>query len=167
MPTGLGVEGVALAFHEGDAAVAEVVEVAERQAGGGGVIEHDVGDAGRVAVRGDADDGDGNVDGEFGVDEEETVDAAAHEEFLILLSEVGLAEMADGEVEEAFLEEVLLDAEHDAGEVAFAEFGDDDADGVGEAGAEHAGVQVGAVGEFFGGGVNALFGCRGDGSGDG
>ena len=107
------------------------------------------------------------LSGEFGIDEEKAVDAAAHEELLILVFEIGLAEMADGEVEEAFLEEVLFDAEHDAGEVAFAEFGGDDADGVGETGAQHAGVQVGAVSEFFGGGVNALLGGGGDGLGDG
>ena len=45
LPAGLGVEGVALAFHEGDAAVAEVVEMAKSHAGRGVVIEHDVGDA--------------------------------------------------------------------------------------------------------------------------
>ena len=112
---------------------------------------------------GDADDREGDVGGEFGVDEEKAVDAAAHEEFLVLLAEIGPAEMADGEVEEAFLQEVLFDAEHDAGEVAFAEFGNDDADGVGEAGAEHAGVEVGAVIKFLGGGVNALLGRGGDG----
>src|SRR6266550_1296420 len=95
------------------AAVAEVVEVAKRHACGDVVIEHDVGDAGIRAVRGDADDGDGNLEGELGVDEEKAVDAAAHEELLILVFEIGLAEMADGEVEKAFLEEVLLDAEHD------------------------------------------------------
>jgi hypothetical protein len=40
-------------------------------------------------------------------------------------------------------------------------------DGVGETGAQHAGVQVGAVGEFFGGGVNASPGGGGDGGGHG
>ena len=167
LPTGLGVEGVALAFHEGDAAVAEIVEMAERHAGRDVVIEHDVGDAGGFAVRGDADDGERDVEGELGIDQEKAIDAAAHEEFLVLLSEVGLAEMADGEVEKAFLEKILLDAEHDAGEVAFAEFGNDDADGVGEAGAQHAGVQVGAIVKFFCGGVNALLGGGGDRLGDG
>ena len=33
LPACLGVEGIALAFHEGDATVAEVVEMAERHAG--------------------------------------------------------------------------------------------------------------------------------------
>ncbi len=126
------------------------------------MIEHDVGDAGIPAVRGDADDGDRDVEGELRIDEEKAIDASAHEELLILVFEIGLAEMADGEVEKAFLEKVLLDTEHDSGEVALAEFGSDDADGVGETGAQHAGVQVGAVIKFFGGGVNALLGGGGD-----
>jgi hypothetical protein len=78
-------------------------------------------------VRGDADDRGRNVEGELGIDEEKAVDAAADEELLILVFEVGLAEMADGQVEKAFMEEVLLDTEHDSGEVALAEFGSDDA----------------------------------------
>jgi len=81
--------------------------------------------------------GTGNLEGELRVDEEKAVDAAAHEELLILVFEIRLAEMADGEVEEAFLEKVLLDTVHDSGEVAFAEFRSDDADGVGEAGPQH------------------------------
>src|ERR1700679_4294142 len=129
--------------------------MAKRHAGRGDVIEHDVGDAGRLAMGGDTDDRRWNVEGELSVDNEKAVDSATHEEFLILVLEVRLAEMADGEVEEAFLEKIFFDAEHDAGEVAFTEFRSDDADGVGKAGAQHAGVQVGAVGEFRGGGVNA------------
>ena len=103
----------------------------------------------------------------MGVDEEEAVDAATHEKLLILVFEIGLAEMADSEVEKAFLEEILLDAEHDAGEVTFAELRGDDADGVGEAGAQHAGVEIGTIVEFLCGGVHTLFGGGGDGLGDG
>ena len=167
LPADLGVEGVALAFHEGDATVAEVVEMTQGHLGGAVVIERDVGEAGGFAVGGDADDGDGDLGAELGVDEQEAVDGAVHEEFGILLDEVGPAEMADGEVEEAFLEEVLLDAEHDAGEVAFAELGNDDADGIGEAGAQHARVEVGTVLKLFGGGEDALLGGGRDGLGDG
>jgi hypothetical protein len=57
LPAGFGVQGVALAFHEGDATVTEVVEVAKSHVGCGVVIEHDVGDGGIPAVRGDVDDG--------------------------------------------------------------------------------------------------------------
>ena len=78
--------------------------------------------------------GTGDLLAEVGVDEKQTVDGAIEEELRILLDEVGAAEMADGEVEVAGLEQELLDAEHEAGEVAFAEFGHDDADGVGEPG---------------------------------
>jgi hypothetical protein len=45
-----------------------------------------------------------NVEEELSIDEEKAVDAAAHEEFLMLVFEVGLAEMADSEVEKTFLE---------------------------------------------------------------
>jgi hypothetical protein len=91
--------------------VAEVVEVANRHAGRGVVIERDVGDAGILAVRRNADDGERDIEGELCIDEEKAIDASAHEELLILVFEIGPAEMADGEVEKAFLEKVLLDAE--------------------------------------------------------
>jgi len=57
--------------------------------------------------------------------------------------------VADGEVEVAGLEEILFDTEHEAGEVSFAELGDDDADGIGEAGAKHASVDVGTILELL------------------
>ena len=69
--------------------------------------------------------------------------------------------MADSEVKEAFLKKVLLNAEHHAGEVAFAELRRDDADSVGEARAQHACVEIGAITEFFGGGLYALLGGGG------
>ena len=167
LPTGLGVERVALSLHESNVAVAEVMEMAESHAGRDVMIEHYIGDAIGFAVGRDADDRSRDVESELSVDEEKAVDAATHEEFLVLIFKVGLSEVADGEVKEAFLEEVLLDTQHDAGDVAFAEFGHDDADGVGEAGAQHACVQVGAVIKLFGSGVNALFGGTGDGRRDG
>ena len=161
LPAGFGVEGVTLAFHEGDATVAEVVEMEQGHAGRDIVIDHDIGDAAIPSVRGNADDGNGNVERELRVDKEKAIDAAAQEKLLILVLEVGLAEMADSEVEEAVLKKVLLDAEHDSGEIAFAELGRDDADGVGEARAQHACVEVGAIAEFFCGGVYALLGGGG------
>jgi hypothetical protein len=139
----------------------------EGDAGGEIVIEHDICDAGCFAVNGDADERQRYVGGRFGVDEKKAIDAAPHEEFLIFLPEVGLAEVADDEGEEALLEEILFDAEHDAGDVALAELGNDDADGISEAGPQHASVKVGAVGEFFGGGVDTLLGWIGNGFGDG
>src|SRR5437762_11031643 len=45
LPACLGVEGVALAFHRGNAAVPQVAEVAKRHAGCYVVIKHYVGDA--------------------------------------------------------------------------------------------------------------------------
>jgi hypothetical protein len=100
--------------------MSELVEVAKSEAGGAVVLEEDVGDAGSLDVGGDGDGGDGDLLAEVGVDEEEAVDGAIEEKLWVLVDEVGAAEMADGEVEIAGLEEVLLDTEHEAGEVAFA-----------------------------------------------
>jgi hypothetical protein len=145
----------------------ELVEVAKGSAGGAVVVEHDVGDARDFDMRGDADDGKRNSFGKFCIDEEEAVDGTTDEEVGVLLEEIGAAEVTDSEVEVAGLEEVLLDAKHESGEVAFAELGDDYADGVGKAGPEHACMQVGAVVEFLCGVEDALLGLRGDGFGDG
>ena len=100
--------------------MSEFVEMAKGEAGGAVVLEEDVGDARSLDVGGDGDGGDGDLLAEVGVDEEQAVDGAIEEELRVLLDEIGAAEMADGEVEVAGLEEVLLDAEHEAGEVAFA-----------------------------------------------
>lgn len=130
------------------------------------MVEHDVGDAGDFYVRGDADSGKGDSFGEFRIDEEEAIDCTTDEEVRILLEEVGAAEMADGEVEISSLEEVLLDAKHEAGEVAFAEFRNDYAYSVGKASSKHACVNVGTVIEFLCGVEDALPGLGRDGFGD-
>ena len=118
------------ALHEGDAAVAEIVEVTEGHLCSAIVVEHGVGNAGNLAMSGDADDRNRDFVVKLRVDCQKTVDGAVHQEVGVLFDEVGTSEMADGEVEESLLHKVLLDTEHDAGEVAFAELGDDDADGV-------------------------------------
>jgi len=130
------------------------------------MIEEDVGDAGNLDVGRDSDGGDGDLLAKVGVDEEEAVDGAIEEELRVLLDEIGAAEVADGEVEVAGLEEVLLDAEHEAGKVAFAELRNYDSYGVGEPGAEHARVDVGAVLKLLGGVDDALTGFGRDGLGD-
>jgi hypothetical protein len=149
LPAGLGVEREGLAFHEGDAPVTELVEVTEGEMGSAVVIEDEIGDPGNADVRGDSDGGERDALAQIGVDEKKTVDGAADEEVGVLLDEVGPAEMADGEVEIAGLKEIFFDADHEACEVALAELGDDDAYGIGEPGAKHAGVYVGTILELF------------------
>ena len=166
-PAEVGVGDLGLTFHEGDAAVAEVVEVLEGEEGGAVVVQHDVGVALDFFVAGDGDDGGGDFFVEGGVDEEEAVDGALGEEAGVLVDEVGLALVGDDEVEVAGLEEVLFDAVHEHGEVALGEFGDDDADGVGVASAEGTGDGVGAVVEALGGLEDAVAGGGGDGGGAG
>jgi hypothetical protein len=145
----------------------EFVEMAKCKSSGAIMIEHDIGDTGSFDVRGDADRGKRDSLWKFCVDEEKAVDGAANEEVGIFLEEVGTAEMTDSEIKISSLKEVLLDAEHEAGEVAFAEFRDDYADGVGESGAEHAGMKVGAVIELLRGIEDALLSLGRDGFGDG
>jgi hypothetical protein len=163
LPAHLRVTYEACTLHEGEATVAEVVEVTEGHLCSSIVIEHGVGNAGNLAVSRDADGRNGDFVVKLGVDGQEAVDGAVHQQVGILLDEVGTSEMAHCEVEEALLHEVLLDAEHDAGEVAFGEFGDDDADGVRKTRAQHAGVHVGSVVEFFGGCLDSLMGGLRDG----
>jgi hypothetical protein len=167
LPAGFGVEREGLALHEGDAPMPEIVEVLECEAGGAVVVEHEVGDAGNADVRGDSDGWKRNALAEIGVDEKEAIDGAADEKVRIFFDEIGMAEMTDGEVEITGLQEIFFNTEHESGEVAFAELGDDDADGVGEAGSEHAGVHIGPVLKFFGGVENALASLWRDGLGDG
>ena len=155
------------AFHEDDAAVAEVVEVLEGEQRGEIVVEDDVGVALDAGVAGDGDDGGIDLLIERGVDEEVAVDRALGEQARVLVEEVGFALVADDEVQVSGLHEVLFDAVHEHGEVAFAELGDHDADGEGLSGAERAGDLVGPVVEPPGGFEDALPGGGGDGRGAG
>ena len=73
--------------------------------------------------------------------------------------------MGDDVMKVAGLEEAVLDAVHEGGEVAFGELGDDDTDGEGLARAERTGDGVGAIVEKLGGFEDAL--ARGGGNGRG
>jgi len=163
LPAGLGIKRESLAFHEGDAAVTKFVEVAKSEACGAIVVEHDVCNAGSADVGGDADDRKGNALGQLRIDEQEAVDGAADEEVRIFLEKIWTAEMTDSEVEVAGLQKIFFDSQHEAGEVAFAELGNDDANGIGEPGAKHAGVHVGTILKLLGRIEDALAGHRGDG----
>ncbi len=155
-PAEVGVGCLALAFHEGDAAVAEIVEMLEREKGGAVVVEHDVGIALELLVAGDGDDRDADGFVKRCVDEQEAVDGALREQAWVLVNEVRLALMGDDIVEVAGLEQTIFDTVHEGSEVAFGELGDDDADGEGLARAERSGDGVGAIVETFGGFEDAL-----------
>ena len=71
--------------------------------------------------------------------------------------------MTDGEVEETLLKEIFFYAQHDAGEVTLTQLRNDDADGVGDASAQHTGVQIGPILKFFSSGLYTLPGCQRDG----
>ena len=75
--------------------------------------------------------------------------------------------VANDKVKVSLLQEMILDAAHDGGGVAIADFGDDDANGEAALSAQGAGKKVGTVFIFSGGGKNSVFGFRRDGVGDG
>jgi hypothetical protein len=145
----------------------ELIEMTKRETSGAVVVQYDIGDSGDIDVGRDANGGEWNALAQLGVDEQEAIDCAADKEVRIFLDEVASTEMAHGEVEIPGLEEIFFDAQHETGEVAFAEFGDDDADCVRKPSAKHAGMDVGAVLKRLRCRENALPGFGRDGFGHG
>jgi len=149
LPTGLRVGAEGLAVHVGDLAMAETVEMPEGEFGGAMVIEDDVGDAMELGVAGDRDGGCRRGAFEVGVDCEDAVDAARLEELGVFGDEVFSVAMVCGEEEVALLhEDVCGSAEH-LGVVAFAEFGEEDADSLGFEALEGSGDEAGLVAELL------------------
>ncbi len=144
-PTRLGVGGEALAFDEGDLAVAERTEVPEGKFGCAPVVEDDVGDALGLAVAGDGDGGDGAAVWEEGVDGDDGLDRALEQEALAAVDHLWAVVVADEEVEVAGVEQRLFDTGEHEGCVAFADFGDEDADGLAAAIAKGAREEIGSV----------------------
>lgn len=140
----------------------ETVEMLESETRGVVVVELDGDDAGAALVAGDGDERDGKRLGDGGVDGDDAFDGAGDEHARIAVEELGAVAVADDEVEEAGLEQLVLDAGEDGGGVALADFGDDDANGVSAAFAEAAGDGVGGVTVLGCGGENTLAGGRGD-----
>ena len=158
----------ARAAHEGDAAMAQSVEMCERLFDCEMMIEDDVGDVFNGAVSGDGDHGNWDVDViRGGVENQKAIDGAFHQHARVLLDELALPVMAGGEVEVVGRREFLNYATHHAREVAFAQIGGEDADAHGAALTQRAGKVVGAVVEALGGFDDALAGFFGDGLGRG
>jgi hypothetical protein len=143
--------------------VTEIVEVLERQQSGPVVVQHDVGVALDLLVSGDGDDGRAHLLVQRGIDEQEAVHGALGEQAGVLVDEVLLALVADDIMKVAGLEEVLFNAVHQHGEVAFAELRHDHADRKGLAGAQGTGDGIGAVVQPLGGFEDALACGGGDG----
>ncbi len=135
-PTSLCVGGEALTFDEGDLPVAEGAEVLDGEPGCAPVVEDDVGDARGFAVAGDGDGGDGAAVGKERVDGDDSFDRAFEQEALATVDHLRAVVMADEEVEVSGVEQRLFDAGEHEGCVAFADFRDEDADGLAAAVAE-------------------------------
>ena len=149
IPAIISVGAVATSAHEGDFAVTELVEMPQGKFGGTLLVEDDVRYTVDLAMAGDKNRGE-NAKALFesGVDEDEALDGAIHEQAGILLNEVWLAAVTCGEVEIALFNKVLFDAAKNLHGIAVAEFGNEDADGEGLAFAQGSREEAGTVVEF-------------------
>ena len=114
LPAEFGVGAEGLAFDERDAAMAEAVEMRESKARGMVVVELDVDDALAAGVAGDGDEWNGQRIGEGRVDGDDAFDGA-RESSADSPEQLGAMVMADDEVEEAGLEQLILNAGEDSG----------------------------------------------------
>ncbi|MGA8161017.1 MAG: hypothetical protein WCB76_09435, partial [Acidobacteriaceae bacterium] len=128
----------------------------EGVAGGGEVIDFDGEDTVFAAVSGDGNDGDGGNFGQRRIDGDDAFDGAGLKETRVVVKEIGAVAMADDEVEKLLFEERVFDSAEDRGRVAFADFGNHDADGEAALLAQAAGEGVGMVVEGGGGFADAL-----------
>src|SRR6478735_11401997 len=94
-----------------------------------------------------------------GIDEDQPLSAATHQQARILLHQFGLMPMMRGEVKVALLNQLIADAAQDLGMIALAELGHENADGMSPPVAQRAGKQAGLIVEFCRSGLDAVA-CR-------
>ncbi len=99
---------------------------------------------------------------EMGVDGEDAVDAARAQQVRIGGDELLLVPVMDGEIEVALAHQQVADAAEDLGVVAFAEFGQQNADGLHALALKGAGDHAGLVVELRCGGFDARAGGLGN-----
>ena len=144
--------------------MAELHQVAQRQLGGAALVKHHVGHALNFAVPGDGDGGRLEPVFEYGVNDDEALDAAVEQQPRVLLNEVRLAPVADGEVEVALFEQQLLGAGEHLRGVVVVEVGHQHADGEGLPLAQRARVKAGPVIELGRGHGDAVARLLGNGA---
>ncbi len=133
-PAIFGVGNGARPTHEGDAVVAEIVQMQECLLNRAVMVENDVGNVVDLAVGGDGDGWNGQRELIGGrVEEEEAVDGSLDEHAGIFLDELAFPVVTGSEVEVVGRGQLLDHAAHDAGEVALAQIGREHADAHGAA----------------------------------
>ena len=151
-------------MHVGDLAMAEPIEVTEGKLGGAVMIEDNVGDPEEGSVTGDSDGGRMNHSLQLGIDCEDAVDAARLEKTGILGDEVFSVTVMRGKEEVALLHKNVSRSAKDLGVLAFAEFGKEDADGLGPEALERACNEAGLVAELLCSGLYSFAGGRWNGA---
>jgi len=163
-PAIVGIGTVAAPAHEGDFAVAELIEMTQCKLSGALLVEDHIGDPINLAMAGDDDSGE-NAEAFFegSIDEDKALYRTIHEEAWVLFDEVRFAAVTCGEVEIALFNKVLFNSAENLHGVTVAEFGDKDADCESLALAQGSREEAWAVVEFGGSFNNAVAGLLRDG----
>jgi len=165
VPAVVGVGAMAAAAHEGDFAVAKLVEMTQGKLGGALLIKDDVGDAFDFAVSRDNDGGESSETlFECCIDEDYAFNGAIHKEAWILFDEIGFAAVTCCEIEVAFFNEVLFNTAENLHGIAVTKFRDEDTDGERLALAQGARKETGAIVKFCGSFNDTIAGFLRDGA---
>ena len=126
-------------------AMAELIQMTKAEFGSSFLVQDDVGDSLNLAMSRDHDARQAETLLEDGVDDDEALYGAFHQQPRVFLDKVGFAAMARGEVEIALLDKKFLDARQYLGGIVVAEFGDENAHGKRLPLAQGTSVEAGAV----------------------
>src|SRR4029079_396774 len=112
-----------------DLAVAELVEMPERQFRSPFLIEDNVGDSVDLLVSGDCNSRkNSDTLPKSGIDEDKALDGAVHEKARILFDEIRLAAVAGGQIKVALFNQVFLYTAQYLRSITIAEFGNEHTD---------------------------------------
>lgn len=168
IPAIVCVGAVAATAHEGDFAMAKLVEMAQRKLGGTLLVENHIRYALDLAMTCDGDSWEtAETFFEGSIDEDKAFDGTIHEETWILLDEIGLPAVTRGEVKVPLFDEMLFNAAENLHGVTVTEFGYKNADSKCLALAQGAREKAGTVVEFCGSFGNAIACFLGDGANSG
>jgi hypothetical protein len=162
LPAVIGVGTVAAPTHEGDLAMAQLDQVAQGQFRAATLVEDHVSDPFEVAMAGDSHHGQLDAVVQHGVDEDESLHRAVHQQARVLFNQVGLAVVTGSQIEVALFDEELLDTSEYMGDVMVVQVGHQHADRECLSLAQRAGIEAGPVIELGRGRRDPIAGLLGD-----
>src|SRR5205814_2986607 len=144
-PAHFGVGAENLSFNESDLAMAEALEMIERQSCRFAMVQGNIGHSREMPVAGNGDDGHGNSGFAESIDQDQTLDGTLLQQAGIFLDQIIAVAMTDDEIKITFLQKVIFDARENERGIAFADFRDDDTDRETTLLAQHAGQIAGPI----------------------